>query len=103
MKLRLTHDGAYVATFEISWRDGEGRGRQWSENNKHKTAGFRTVIDIPEDATNVKVVGKGKTGLVWDPWHTPCNVADFPNDVDREVRLWGTTLNQQCTITPTLE
>lgn len=102
MKLTLKHGGAYVAQFEVSWKDGEGKVYRWGESNKNKTAGFKTVIDIPEDATNVKVVGKGKTGLVWDQWHTPCNVTDFPNDVDREVWLWGTTLNQHCTITPSL-
>lgn len=103
MKLTLKHDGAYIAYFEISWRDGEGRDQQWSENNNHKTSGFKTVINIPEDASNIKVVAKGGTGLNWDPWHTTCNVKDFPNDVDREVLLWETTLKQRCTITPTLE
>lgn len=103
MKLTLKHDGAYVATFKVTWKDGYEQTRNWDGNYTHRTAGFKTVIDIPEDASNIKVVAKGETGLVWDPWHTPCNTKDFPNDVDREVRLYGTTLNQRCTITPTLE
>lgn len=103
MKLTLKHDGAYIAKFEVTWENGCGGIRNWDGNHKHRTAGFKTVIDIPEDASNIKVVAKGRTGLNWDPWHTPCNVMDFPNDVDREVLLYGTTLRQCCRITPTLE
>ena len=76
--LQLEHSGAYAARFYVSWDEFTGydsdgnmtfERRDWSDNGKKKTAGFRTTIQM-KNAYNISIKARVKTGLVWDPWQT---------------------------------
>lgn len=108
-EIHLKHDGAYVAKFNVSWDEITGISeageekmvhRNWDQNDKNKTAGFKTVITLNGNCRNINIKAQGKTGLVWDPWHTPLDKKDLALVPKREIRISGTTLNQKASCNP---
>ena len=99
--LKLHHKGAYVARYYIYWDeityDEQGnpeiRSRQWEDNGKNRTSGFRTEIQFRGNVRNLRIKVQEKTGLVWEPWRTVYNRTDLPLVQQRTITHWGTTLN----------
>ena len=99
-KMTLDHYGAYVAQFDVSWDefsyDENGNEvlthKTWEGNNKDKTAHFSTVIPLPPNSKNVKVVARECTGLAWEWWRTIINEQNVPLTNEIKVSIGGTTL-----------
>ncbi|MEH6888753.1 thiol-activated cytolysin family protein [Bacillus sp. JJ864] len=99
-KMKLDHYGAYVAQFDVSWDefsyDENGKEvlthKTWEGNNRDKTAHFSTVIPLPPNSKNVKVLARECTGLAWEWWRTVINEQNVP--LTNEIKIWisGTTL-----------
>lgn len=109
--IELEHNGAYVARFYVSWDLIDGfdelgneklNHKSWEGNGQNKTAGFRTIIQLPENAKNIQVKAEGATGLVWDKWHTSVNTPPMTLVQKRKIFISGTTLNQKGEIEPQL-
>lgn len=107
--LNLEHTGAYVAKFYIYWKEITGydeNGKEifkdcsWSENGNHKTAKYTTQIALGGNVRNISIKAQGATGLVWDQWHTPIDVINLAMVLKRDVKIWGTTLNQKGSVEP---
>ncbi|MEW4237240.1 thiol-activated cytolysin family protein [Bacillus thuringiensis] len=105
-KIRLNHYGAYVVQFDVSWDelsyDESGKEvlthRIWEGNGKNKTAHFSTVIPLPPNSKNVKVLAKECTGLAWEWWRTIINEPNMPLTKEIIVSIGGTTLYPSDTI-----
>ncbi|MFJ8529371.1 thiol-activated cytolysin family protein [Bacillus sp. NPDC094106] len=99
-KMTLDHYGAYVAQFDVSWDefsyDENGKEvlthKTWEGNNKDKTAHFSTVIPLPPNSKNVKVLARECTGLAWEWWRTIINEQNVPLTNEIKVSIGGTTL-----------
>ncbi|HDX9579729.1 TPA: thiol-activated cytolysin family protein [Bacillus pseudomycoides] len=99
-KMTLDHYGAYVAQFDVSWDefsyDEKGNEvlthKTWDGNNRDRTAHFNTVIPLPPNSKNVKVLARECTGLAWEWWRTVINEQNVP--LTNEIKIWisGTTL-----------
>ena len=98
--LNLHHKGAYIARYYVYWDevtyDKNGvesvRTRQWEDNGKNRTAGFRTEIQFKGNVRNIRVKIQEKTGLVWEPWRTVYNRTDLPLVQKRTIINSGTTI-----------
>ncbi len=89
-ELTVTQGGGYVAWVTLTYtqsgktvtlRDQQGLG-----------AGWREVYQIPNDATNIHLVVRDATGLVWDPWKTIIDKT-WPTPPNECIKVYGTTLN----------
>ena len=98
--LNLHHKGAYIARYYVYWDevtyDKNGvesvRTRQWEDNGKNRTAGFRTEIQFKGNVRNLRVKIQEKTGLAWEPWRTVYNRTDLPLVQKRTIINSGTTI-----------
>lgn len=90
--VELRSTGGFVSTFTVKWDEPDGP-QSWSSGNK--TSPYQSGrIYIPGDATNISIVGKEYTGLVWDKTRTPLNLKG--SDLTEQhscFQLTGTTLN----------
>jgi thiol-activated cytolysin len=91
----LQHSGGYVARFNVSWSqkaaDGQSDVSQsWASGNR--TAGWRKTIDLPGDASKVRIEAEAATGLVWQPWNEALNRTINGPD-NKCYRVTGTTLH----------
>ncbi|WP_090814616.1 thiol-activated cytolysin family protein [Bacillus nitratireducens] len=99
-KMTLDHYGAYVAQFDVSWDefsyDQNGKEvlthKTWEGNGQDKTAHYSTVIPLPPNSKNVKVVARECTGLAWEWWRTIINEQNVPLTNEIKVSIGGTTL-----------
>lgn len=106
-KLNLDHKGGYVAQFAVTWNevsyDDKGNeiltSKEWEGNWKDRTAHFNTVIPIPANARNIKVLARESTGLAWEWWRNIVNETNVPLSKDINVSIWGTTLYPRTSVT----
>lgn len=99
-KMTLDHSGAYVAQFDVSWDefsyDQNGKEvlthKTWEGSGRNKTAHFSTVIPLPPNSKNVKVVARECTGLAWEWWRTIIDEQNVPLTKEIKVSIGGTTL-----------
>ena len=99
-KIILDHSGAYVAQFEVSWDefsyDDNGKEilnhKTWDGNYKDKTAHYSTVIPLPPNSKNIRILARECTGLAWEWWRTIINEYNVPLTNEIKVSIWGTTL-----------
>lgn len=106
-KINLDHKGAYVAQFAVTWNevsyDEKGNEvltpKEWEGNWKDRTAHFNTVIPIPANARNIKVLARECTGLAWEWWRNIVNENNVPLSKDINVSVWGTTLYPRTSVT----
>ncbi len=99
-KMTLDHYGAYVAQFDVSWDeftfDQNGKEvlthKTWDGSGRDKTAHYSTVIPLPPNSKNVKVVARECTGLAWEWWRTIINEQNVPLTNEIKVSIGGTTL-----------
>lgn len=105
-KIVLDHSGAYVAQFEVSWdefsydEDGKEiiKHKTWDGNYADKTAHFSTVIPIPANSKNIRVLARECTGLAWEWWRTVIDEYNVPLTKEVKVSIWGTTLHPKTEI-----
>ena len=105
-KMTLDHYGAYVAQFDVSWDefsyDENGKEvlthKTWEGNGQDKTAHYSTVIPLPPNSKNVKVVARECTGLAWEWWRTIINEQNVPLTNEIKVSIGGTTLHPTANI-----
>ncbi|MDR1312088.1 MAG: thiol-activated cytolysin family protein [Burkholderiaceae bacterium] len=76
--VRFRHAGAYIARVSVNWEETNPKyqpgkagvekmiSQSWSSGNQ--TAGWSKTVDLPGDATNIRIKAEAKTGLVWNPW-----------------------------------
>lgn len=99
--LNLHHKGAYIARYTVTWDevsyDKNGKQiitpRQWKDNGKRRTAGFKTQIQFKGNVRNLRVKVEERTGLAWEPWRTVFEGDNMPLVQNRTITHWGTTLN----------
>ena len=99
-KIVLDHSGAYVAQFEVSWDefsyDENGNEilthKTWDGNYRDKTAHYSTVIPLPANSKNIRILARECTGLAWEWWRTIINEYNVPLTNEIKVSIWGTTL-----------
>ncbi|MGE7624907.1 thiol-activated cytolysin family protein [Viridibacillus sp. NPDC096237] len=99
-KMTLDHSGAYVAQFDVSWDEFsyDQNGKEvlthkiWEGSGRNKTAHFSTVIPLPPNSKNVKVIARECTGLAWEWWRTIINEQNVPLTKEIKVSIGGTTL-----------
>lgn len=96
-QLTLTQGGGYVAWFKLTY----------TQNGKTVTLiddatlslGWRKVYDIPADATNIRLIAKSKTGLLWSPWKLIVDKT-WPTAPNECIKVYNTTLdpkyNNEC-------
>lgn len=100
-KVILDHSGAYVAQFDVQWDevsyDENGKEilihKQWGGSNRDKTAHYSTVINIPANSKNLRILARECTGLAWEWWRTVVDEVNVPIAGTVKVSIWGTTLH----------
>ena len=105
-KINLDHSGAYVAQFGIEWDevsfDENGNEvlthKTWDGNYNDRTAHFSTVIPLPPNSKNIRVLARECTGLAWEWWRTVIDEYNLPLANDINVSIWGTTLYPRTSI-----
>ncbi|WP_106768852.1 thiol-activated cytolysin family protein [Paenibacillus faecalis] len=106
-KISLGHYGWYVAQFDVSWdevsfdENGEEvlTHKTWEGSNQDRTAPFTTVIPLPPNAKNIRIVARECTGLAWEWWRTVIDEYNVPLSSEIKVEIGGTTLNPTGSIT----
>ncbi len=99
--IRLRHDGAYVARFEIDWREFDDSGapveRQWRSGSQ--TAGWTHTRHFPGDAEGIRIRAYAYTGLAWNRWAETINT-ELKAPTNRCFRIAGAvhhrTVDQNC-------
>jgi len=105
-QITLDHHGAYVAQFDVSWDefsyDQNGNEilthKTWEGNGQNKTAHYTTVIPLPPNAKNIRILARECTGLAWEWWRTIINQYNVPLTNDIKVSIGGTTLYPSASI-----
>lgn len=105
-KINLDHSGAYVAQFDIEWDevsfDENGNEilthKTWDGNYNDRTAHFSTVIPLPPNSKNIRVLARECTGLAWEWWRNVIDEHNLPLANDINVSIWGTTLYPRTSI-----
>lgn len=96
-ELTVTNGGGYVAWVRVTYQQGGQTVTRVDESGT--TAGWRTVLNIPVDATNIHLQAWSQTGLVWEPWKTIID-RTYPLPPNECIKLFGTTLeprtNNEC-------
>jgi len=94
--VKLRHTGAYVARFFVDWKEKDNKGNTVDKSYRsgNKTAGWFYSVQLPGDATNVRLRAEAATGLVWDPWGEIFNIAEN-GPTNKCYRAKGTTLHRR--------
>jgi hypothetical protein len=92
-QVKFFHQAGFVANFLIEYIE-PGKTAKTSHNPLGKTAGWRDTHTIPANATNVRVLIQGATGLAWEPWRTTYEMT-FPTPPNMCVKIYGTSLDQK--------
>ncbi len=91
-KIKFTHGAGFVANWQITY-NLPGKPNQ-SFNPTGTTLGWTKTYNLPLDATNVRILIQGATGLVWEPWRTTYDLT-FPTVPNVCIKIYGTTLDQK--------
>ncbi|MEZ4962068.1 MAG: thiol-activated cytolysin C-terminal domain-containing protein [Saprospiraceae bacterium] len=91
-KIKFTHGAGFVANWQITY-DLPGKPGQ-NINPTGTTLGWNKTYNLPLDATNVRILVQGATGLVWEPWRTTYDKT-FPTVPNMCIKIYGTTLDQK--------
>ena len=96
-KLTLTHGGGYTAWFTLTYKRADGVAVK--EESKGFTIARTNFYQIPTGATNVQLVIRSATGLLWEPWKEFFNKT-WPEPPNECIRIYGTSLhptwNNEC-------
>lgn len=106
-KINLSHQGAYVAQYEILWDeinyDDKGKEvitkRRWDNNWYSKTSPFSTVIPLGANSRNIRIMARECTGLAWEWWRKVIDERDVKLSKEINVNISGSTLSPYGSIT----
>ncbi len=85
------NQSGYVAKYSLSYTVS-GQSKYFNTGNM--ALGNTKRYTIPGNATNIRVKGEGKTGLVWEPWRTTFDKT-YGSVISKCFKSYGTTLHQQ--------
>jgi cytolysin (calcineurin-like family phosphatase) len=83
------NEGGFVARCELRYTYN---GVEYRRKTGDMDLGNKKSYSIPPTATDVRVIGKEQTGLVWEGWRTVFDLS-FPSPPNQCFKLYGTTLN----------
>ena len=87
--ITITQSGGYVASVKLTYILNGNLVTSIDQNGL--PAGWRKAFTIPGYATQIKLLIKAATGVVWDPWRTVVDQTwEKPTEVC--VKVFGTTL-----------
>jgi len=96
-ELTVTQGGGYVARIKVTYQQA-GRTVTAADDGG-ASAGWRRVLTIPTDATNIRLQAWTKTGLVWEPEKGIIDKT-YPSPPNECIKVYGTTLdpkwNNEC-------
>ena len=92
-QVKFFHQAGFVANFLIEYNE-PGKPAKTTQNPLGKTAGWTETYTIPTNATNVRILIQGATGLAWEPWRTTYEKT-FPSPPNMCVKIYGTSLDQK--------
>lgn len=84
------NEGGFEAKFELQYTPANGD--RVVENTGKLLLGNKKRYDIPPDATDIWLIAKENTGLVWEGWRTVFDLR-YPSPPNNCFKLYGTTLN----------
>jgi thiol-activated cytolysin len=87
--VKILHNGAYFGEFRVTWDNEDGTTGMWESTQA--LAGEKFTIDIPADATNVKLVLKSWAGLVGER-REAFNKVLTPEEQNKCYRVFGGSL-----------
>lgn len=92
-QIKFTHGAGFVANWQITYNQP---GKPVTNINPlGTTLGWKNTYTIPSDATNIRILVQGATGLIWEPWRTTYDKT-FPTPPSSLcIKIYGTTLNQK--------
>ena len=92
-QIKFTHGAGFVANWQITYNQP---GKPATNINPlGTTLGWKNTYTIPADATNIRILIQGATGLVWEPWRTTYDKT-FPTPPSSLcIKIFGTTLDQK--------
>ena len=95
--LTVTHGGGYSAWVTLTYTSNGSS--LVAQDQKGFTLGWNKVYTIPKDATNIRLLVKEATGLLWEPWKTIIDKT-WPAPATACIKIYGTTLdpkwNNEC-------
>ncbi len=91
-KIKFTHGAGFVANWQITYNLPGKPGQSF--NPTGTTFGWNKTYNLPLDATNVRILIQGATGLVWEPWRTTYDLT-YPTVPNVCIKIYGTTLDQK--------
>jgi hypothetical protein len=92
-QIKFTHGAGFVANWQITYNQP---GKPATNINPlGTTLGWKNTYTIPADATNIRILIQGATGLIWEPWRTTYDKT-FPTPPSSLcIKIFGTTLDQK--------
>ncbi len=91
-QIKFLHGAGFVANWLISY-DLPGKPGQ-SYNPTGTAFGWTKTYNLPLDATNVRILIQGGTGLAWEPWRTTYDLTT-PTAPNVCIKIYGTSLDQK--------
>jgi len=88
--IKLVQDGWYIAHFDVTWDEPGRPNLSWKQHGK--TKGWRDIVTLPGEATNIRLRMQNDTGLVWQPQREIFNRVLQPADLNKCYQVTGTTL-----------
>jgi hypothetical protein len=93
VQIKFTHGAGFVANWLISYNQ-PGKPAT-TINPTGTTMGWKNTYTIPGDASNIRILVQGATGLIWEPWRTTYEKT-FPTPPSGLcIKIFGTTLDQK--------
>jgi hypothetical protein len=89
-KLILTHGGGYVARFTVTYV--QGGVTKNGLNSGNTTFGWHKELEIPPDATNIRLYAEEDTGWVGEPVKKIIDKT-YPSPPSECIKVYGTTLD----------
>jgi cytolysin (calcineurin-like family phosphatase) len=84
------NEGGFEAKFELQYT--LATGDRVIENSGTMRLGNKKTYNIPPNATDIWLIAKENTGLVWEGWRTVFDLR-YPSPPNNCFKLYGTTLN----------
>ncbi len=85
------NDAGFVSKFQIDYKLG---GQAQTLSTGEHSGGWKQTYTLPENATHVRVMGWGATGLAWEAWRLTLDKT-YPAPPNKCFKMYGSTLDQK--------
>ncbi len=93
VQIKFTHGAGFVANWQITYNQP---GKPVVNiNPTGTTMGWKNTYTIPGDASNIRILVQGATGLLWEPWRTTYDKTFPTPPANFCLKIFGTTLDQK--------